>query len=270
MIGVVKIGGSPGNRIEPLVKELAQDAANGKRWIVVHGASGVMDALCRERGVEIRMITSPSGYRSRFVGERERELFRDAALSYGAGIKKALAEVGIEAEQADPERIPFAFAKRKDVLRECVNGRTRIIRNNYSGTICSVDGCKITEIMDKGKIPVLPPLALDAESGLSLNIDGDRLAAAIAGAVGAETLVILSNVRGLMRDVNDPESLIRSGSNVSGWSVLEHYAQGNMKRKLVACREALELKVPRVYLADCRVDSPIGNALGGNATCLAL
>ena len=71
-INVVKIGGAPGNSLEPLISEIARRSAAGERWVVAHGASGAMDALCRERGVEIRMVTSPSGYRSRFVGETER------------------------------------------------------------------------------------------------------------------------------------------------------------------------------------------------------
>ena len=88
MIGVVKIGGAAGNKLEPLMAELAAKTAKGEKWVLVHGASGIMDGLCRERGIEIRMVTSPSGYRSRFVGETERELFREAALSYGAQLKK--------------------------------------------------------------------------------------------------------------------------------------------------------------------------------------
>ena len=67
MIGVVKIGGASGNALEPLMDEVAKRVAAGERWIVVHGASGVMNDLCAERGVAIRMVTSPSGYRSRFV-----------------------------------------------------------------------------------------------------------------------------------------------------------------------------------------------------------
>ena len=90
MIGVVKIGGASGNRLEPLIDEIAARSRAGERWIVVHGASGVMNDLCAARGLEIRMVTSPSGYRSRFVGEKERELFREAALSYGARIMETV------------------------------------------------------------------------------------------------------------------------------------------------------------------------------------
>ena len=49
MIGVVKIGGASGNALEPLMDEVAKRVAAGERWIVVHGASGVMNDLCAER-----------------------------------------------------------------------------------------------------------------------------------------------------------------------------------------------------------------------------
>lgn len=268
MFGVVKIGGAVGNKLDTLAKELAERTANGEKWVLVHGASGIMDKLCAERGIEVRMITSPSGYRSRYVGEKEREVFREAALAYGADIKKALEKYGARAEQLDPEAVRSVSAKRKDIVRESVNGRIRILRGNYSGTVSHVDGTKIAAVLADGVIPVMPPLGLDDTSGLALNIDGDRLAAAVAGEIKADTLVILSNIPGLMTDIDDPNSLIHTASSVSGWDVLEHYAKGNMKRKLTACHEALELKVPNIYLADGRVDAPIANAIGGNATCL--
>lgn len=267
MIGVVKIGGASGNKLEPLMDEVAQRTRAGEKWIVVHGASGVMNDLCAERGVEIRMVTSPSGYRSRFVGEKERELFREAALSYGARIASMLEERGVKARQADPEAAAYAVAKRKDFLRESRNGRIRILRGNYSGTVTKIEPSSLLKTLDEGVVPVVPPLALDGQLNISLNIDGDRLAAQIAGAVNADLLVILSNVPGLMKDINDPASLISKG-RLAEWDVIEHYAQGNMKRKVVACKEALELSIPHVYLADGRVNAPIANAMEGNATCL--
>lgn len=270
MIGVVKIGGASGNILEPLMAELAARVANGEKWVLVHGASGIMDNLCLERGVAIKMVISPSGYRSRFVGEKERILFREASLSYGSQIKKTLEYFSAKAEQIDPEVVGYVKAKRKDMLREHIDGRTRIIRGNYSGTISEVNCREISERLNNRTIPVLPPLALDPQSGLSLNIDGDRLAASLAGEINADILLILSNVPGLMKDVNDPDSLIHDNSAFSGWDELEGFAEGNMKRKLLACKEALNLNVPRVYLADGRVEAPIANAQRGNSTCLTL
>ncbi len=270
MIGVVKIGGAEGNELDSLMSELAERTAKGEKWVLVHGASGIMDRLCRERGVEIKMVTSPSGYRSRFVGEREMALFREAALVYGAKISKILASFGASSEFLDPETTKGVFAERKDILREYSGGRTRILRGNHSGTISRVVADKILSVTEKGQIPILPPLGLDTKSNLSLNIDGDRLAASTATALGADVLVILSNVPGLMKDINDPDSLIKTRTSEDSWEKLEEYAAGNMKRKLVACREAFDLGVPAVHLADGRVSNPIKNAEGGNGTCLTL
>ena len=270
MIGVVKIGGAEGNELGSLMSELAARVAGGEKWILVHGASGIMDRLCRERGVDIRMVTSPSGYRSRYVGEIERELFREAALAYGAKIAETLASFGTSSEFLDPETTEGVFADRKDVLREYSGGRTRILRGNYSGTISRIAPEKILSVTEKGRIPILPPLGLDAASKLSLNIDGDRLAASAAGAVGADILVILSNVPGLMKDMDAPDSLIRTRTSEGSWEKLEGYAAGNMKRKLLACREAFDLGVPAIYLADGRVSEPLKNAERGNGTCLTL
>lgn len=252
------------------MSELSARTARGEKWVLVHGASGIMDRLCRERGVEIRMVTSPSGYRSRYVGERERELFREAALSYGKMIQDTLAGLGTSSEIMDPETTEDVFADRKDILREYSGGRTRILRGNYSGTISSLRSEKINSVIDRGLIPILPPLGLDSESGLSLNIDGDRLAASAAKAVNADILVILSNVPGLMKDINDPASLIKKYSSEGSWEKLEEYAVGNMKRKLLACREAFDLGVPNIHLADGRVPEPLKKAEMGDGTCLTL
>jgi acetylglutamate/LysW-gamma-L-alpha-aminoadipate kinase len=265
-IGVVKIGGAEGNRLEPLMSELADRVSSGEKWAVVHGASGIMDRMCKDRGVEIRMIMSPSGYRSRFVGEAERSIFEEAAMEYGAAIKRVLSEAGANAERMT-SGVSGVRARRKDVLRENANGRIRVVRGNYSGTVERVEALAVREAMDRGVIPILPPLGFDGESGLAINIDGDRLAAALSVGLRADAMIIMSNVPGLMKDVNIPESRIGSGS-LKNWDVLEHYAHGNMKRKLLACKEALEGGTPKVYLADGRVETPISHALGGDATCL--
>ncbi|MDO4988266.1 MAG: uridylate kinase [Synergistes sp.] len=268
MISVVKIGGAAGNDTEPLMREIAARSADGEQWIVVHGASGAMNELCAREGVEIHIVTSPSGYRSRFVGERERVLFCRAAALYGDKIAAELEKYGAKPRRFDPEKDNYNEAKRKDFLRESVNGRIRILRGNYSGTVTKIAKEPLISALDDGFVPLVPPLALDGELKISLNVDGDRLAAQIAGAVGAERLIILSNIPGLMKNADDSTSLIKNGS-LADWDILEHYAYGNMKRKLTACREALELAVPHIFIADGRTESPIANALQGNSTCLA-
>ena len=154
MIGVVKIGGAEGNKLGTLMSELAARVAGGEKWILVHGASGIMDRLCRERGVEIRMVTSPSCYRSRYVGEKERELFREAALAYGAKISDTLASFGAHRVPRPGKTKGFAGKKGhpQRIFRRKDPSCGSITTGRYQASLG-----KDTRWL-KG-IPILPPLA---------------------------------------------------------------------------------------------------------------
>ena len=264
--GVVKIGGAIGNDPSKLLKELAERVMQGERWVLVHGASGHMETLCRSCGVEPLYVTSPSGYRSRFVGAKEMALFEAACTNYSVELSWKLGKLGIGSIPIYPQQAVTAKARRKDSLRSVENDKIRILRGNYSGTVCGFDPEPIYDAWNMGLLPMLPPLATD-ENGCSLNVDGDRMAAAAASAIQADTLIILSNVPGILRDVKNPDSRVATGE-LGKWDELETLAVGNMKRKLLAAREALEGNVDRVILADSRLDNPIARALGGGGTTL--
>lgn len=267
MIGVVKIGGATGNDTAPLLDDLARRVGRGERWVLVHGASGVTDSLCETVGVECRYVTSPSGYRSRYVGPAERALFEAAALSLSGRLSSELAERGVASSVLRPDSVLTARAERKSLLRAVEGNRRFILRDNYSGTVRSVDRGALESAWRAGALPLLPPLAFDEKSGLNLNVDGDRLAAAVSAALGADCLVILTNVPGLMEDLARPTSLVRQAS-LDDWEELEAMAQGNMKRKLLACREALEGGLSRVVLADSRREAPLSHAVEGGGSQL--
>ena len=121
----------------------------------------------------------------------------------------------------------------------------------------------LQEHLNVGRLPVLPPMA-SSPDGL-LNIDGDRAAAAVAAALGAAELVILSNVRGLYRDFPHPESFVAEVSAQQREQALD-WAQGRMKRKVLAAGEALDGGVARVIISDGRAQEPVQQALAGAGT----
>jgi acetylglutamate/LysW-gamma-L-alpha-aminoadipate kinase len=266
-LGVVKIGGAVGNDPSNLLEELAERVKRGERWVLVHGASGRMEAMCRSCGVEPLYVISPSGYRSRFVGAREMEIYETACHHYSFELSSKLKKSGVNSVSIYPPQLVTAKATRKDSLRSLENGRIRILRGNYSGTVCGFDPQPVYDALNTGLLPMLPPLASDEKNGCRLNVDGDRMAAAAASALKADALIILSNVPGILRDINDPASRVKTG-DLSGWGELEAISVGNMKRKLLAAREALEGNVGRVILADSRLDNPIARALKGEGTTL--
>jgi [amino group carrier protein]-L-2-aminoadipate 6-kinase len=259
---VVKIGGGAGVDMGRCASDVARLALE-RPVIVVHGVSDALNRLCAARGVEVRTLTSPTGHTSRYTDPQTRDLFVEAAESVNAQLVTLLRERGVSAVGLTGENIPI-YGERKTAVRAVVDGRIRIIRDDYTGTITGVNADLIRNIWNSGfPVVVIPPLAASTD-GL-LNIDGDRAGAAVAAALGASELVILSNVRGLYRAYGDEASFVERVSRQQIDTALE-WAQGRMKRKVIGAQEALGGGVHRVVIGDGRVDAPISRALAGEGT----
>jgi acetylglutamate/LysW-gamma-L-alpha-aminoadipate kinase len=121
-------------------------------------------------------------------------------------------------------------------------------------------------LLDHGYTPVLCPPAMSYENEI-INVDGDRMAGALAAAFEAEILVILSNVPGLLPDVDDPDAWVASIDKTRQSSFFD-MAQGRMKKKVIGASEALNQGVGTVILGDARLDHPIQLALAGRGTVI--
>ncbi|MCC6616180.1 MAG: [LysW]-aminoadipate kinase [Anaerolineae bacterium] len=256
---ILKIGGGAGVDHTAVLENLARRIQQGERWIVVHGASDAANRLGDEVGYPARMLTTPGGHVSRYTDARTIEIFRMAAANVNQTLTAALRAHGIEAiGLAAPSVI---FAQRKTAIRALVEGRQIIVRDDYSGSITGVNEALLQTLLVAGMTPVVAPLALGGEGDM-LNVDGDLAAAHIARALGAETYINLSNVPGLLRDVNDPTSLIPHFS-LQEINRYEGYAAGRMKKKLLAAQQA---NAAQVILADSRIPQPLDAALNGGGT----
>ncbi|TME27129.1 MAG: hypothetical protein E6I64_07400 [Chloroflexi bacterium] len=102
------------------------------------------------------------------------------------------------------------------------------------------------------RVPVVAPLALSTEQQ-ALNVDGDRVAAAIAVAIDADALIILTSVPGLLRTIDDPTSIVAETTLEEA----ESLATGRMKVKIVAAREALEGGVDEVVIRSAGGDTNV-------------
>lgn len=253
---VVKLGGGEGLNMPRACADLARI---DRPLVVVHGVSERMRQLCDERGVEVQMLTSPTGHSSRYTNEQTREIFVEAAQQINHEIVKLLRSHNINAISVTDA----IYGERKAALRAVVNGRIRMIRDDYSGSITGVNGDYIRNLLQQGYVPVVTPMATSPDG--YLNIDGDRASAAIAGALNAEELLILSNVQGLFRDFSDPNSLIAQIPSHQLDQAMD-WAQGRMKRKVLGAQEALAGGVSRVIIGDGRVDNPVTQALNGMGT----
>lgn len=264
---VVKIGGAEGIGPQRACEDIARLIHAGERVVVVHGGSHETNTLAERLGVPPRFITSPSGHTSRYTDAQAMEIFEMACRRLNARIVRALRTLGVDAAGLSGVDGGLWKARRKPAIRAVDNGVTTIIRDDHSGTIEHVDTSLLHALLDAGKTPVLCPPAIGQEHE-PLNVDADRAAAITAGAMRAHTLVILSNVPGLLRAFPDESTLIPSLARAELDSAIE-LAQGRMKRKVIAAGEALDAGVHRVVLADARREHPIERALAGQGTVLA-
>jgi acetylglutamate/LysW-gamma-L-alpha-aminoadipate kinase len=162
-------------------------------------------------------------------------------------------------------------ATRKDSVQSVENGKRKIIRDDYTGRIETVNSDLLHMLLNATYLPVIAPVAV-SEKGEALNVDADRAAAMIASALSAATLILLTAVPGLMKHFPDESTLIRQLPQ-SQLSAASEAAQGRMKKKILGAEEALKGGVPLVIIADGRIQNPISNALSGNGTviqCTAL
>jgi [amino group carrier protein]-L-2-aminoadipate 6-kinase len=262
---VVKLGGGEGLDMDAACDDLASIAAN-RPLVIVHGVSALANQLCAEAGIPVRTITSPSGHTSRYTDPQTREIYVRAAEQLNHELVEGLRARGLQAAGLVGSN-SIIQGERKEAVRAVVDGRVRIIRDDYSGSINGVEAGHLLHLLQSGVVPVIPPMALSDTDGL-LNVDGDRAAAAVARSLGAQELIILSNVRGLYRNFGDENSFVQHVAatqitNALGW------AQGRMKRKVIGAQEALEGGVRRVIIGDGRVSNPVQNALQGEGTVFA-
>ena len=256
---VLKLGGGAGNDHTGTLKNLAERIRGGERWILVHGASAAANKLAEEVGYPPQTLTTASGHTSRYTDARTIEIYRMAAAGINQQMTATLASLGVNVVGlAGPNIIR---AQRKAAIRAIKDGRSIMIRDDHTGTITQVNWTLLGNLLEAGYTPVVAPLAM-GEQFEALNVDGDLAAANIAHALSAETLIILSNVPGLLRDIENPESLV-TRIPLADLAQYEHLAAGRMKKKIMAAQAA---QAPRVILADSRVEMPLDAALRGGGT----
>jgi [amino group carrier protein]-L-2-aminoadipate 6-kinase len=265
---VVKVGGGAGVDVEAVCQDVTTLAAQGQPVVLIHGASAATDALAARSGVAVRHLVSPSGHTSRYTDPEMLDIFVGAAAGQvNTALVARLQTLGCPALGLAGVDGRLLLARRKTAVRTVEAGRQRIVRDDYTGQLESVNGDLLRLLLGAGYVPVIAPLALGT-AGERLNVDGDRAAAQVAAALEATTLVILSNVPGLMADFPNEDSLVRY-LPARSLDAAEQMAGGRMKKKILAAREALAGNVRRVVLADSRRSNPIQAALAGEGTVIS-
>ena len=267
---VIKIGGASGVNFDAVTGDIATHARAGQQLVVVHGGSGETNTISEQLGHPPQFVTSPSGFTSRYTDRATLEIF--AMVTTGkinTLIVERLQKLGVNALGLSGVDGRLMEAHRKEAIRiiDPNTGKQRVLRDDYTGKIEKVNASLLRLLLEAGYTPVIAPLAISPE-GQALNVDADRAAAMVAGAIGADQLILLSNVPGLLRQFPDESTLIRHIPRERLEQSLE-FAEGRMKKKVLGASEALSLGVRQVVFADGRVATPVANALAGEGTVIS-
>ena len=246
MTRVLKIGGRA--QSDPGLPKAILEASQRDSVVVVHGGGDEVSSLQRRLGL------TPKFHGGRRVTTTDDLAIVQMALSGSANkrLVAAFVTVGVRAVgiSGEDDGLLVARATSRETLGEV-------------GTPSRVDGRLIRLLVGAGYVPVVSPLGRDADTGGTLNVNGDDAATAIAIAIGADELVLVADVPGVLADgvvipeldVEHAVALVDNGT-----------ARDGMAAKLQAARRAVELGVARVRIGNLEA---IQSAKAGTAVTLS-
>jgi acetylglutamate kinase len=243
---VVKYGGNAminGELKAAVIQDVILLACIGIRTVLVHGGGPEIEAMLKKTGKESRFVNG-----LRYTDEETMEIVQMVlcgkvnkdivSLIQQAG-GKAMGLCGIDGGLLRARRL-----------------RTGGEDLGLVGEIEAVEVPVLNAVLASGAIPVISSVALGIgeDAGRSLNINADTAAAKIAAAAGAEKLLLMTDVRGILRDVQDQDSLIKTATLAELEDLKrDGIVSKGMIPKVECCRLALEGGVKKAHIIDGRL-----------------
>lgn len=239
---VIKYGGAamtdPAVRMKVL-KDIVLLRLVGMNPIVVHGGGPEINAMVDRLGMETVKV---AGYR---VTDAATMQVVEMVLS--GGTNKSIVQdinsfggnaVGVSGKDGHMLRVTKFMPGGEDI--------------GFVGEVAEVRPQVIRDLVAAGYLPVIAPIGVD-DAGQSYNINADTAAAAVAGALNADKFIMLTDVPGVLLDINDPKSLISSVSMRDALTLIDtQQICGGMIPKITACLDALRDGVGRCHIIDGR------------------
>ncbi|EMA44358.1 acetylglutamate/acetylaminoadipate kinase [Halococcus morrhuae DSM 1307] len=268
MTVVVKVGGARAVNPAGAVADVAALVDEGEDCVVVHGGSTAVDETLDELGEEPEYVETPRGVVGRFTDERTMEVFEMVLPGkLNTDLTAQLRADGVDALGLSGVDGGLLTGPRKSAVKVVEDGKTKIRRGEHSGKIESVNDDLLESLLADGYTPVVT-VPMVADDHTPVNADADRAAAAVAGALDA-TLVVLTDVPGVLDDPDDPATLIERAATPQELERVESVAEGFMGKKVMAAKEALDGGAASVVVADANSENPIRSALDGGGTHLS-
>ena len=213
----------------------------GIKVVLVHGGGPEISQTLKRMGIESRFVGG-----LRYTDAETAEVVRMVlAGKVNKGLVHMLGALGARA---------VGLSGIDGKLLKCSKESEEL---GFVGRIDEVDTHILTSCLDAGYLPVVSTVGFD-DDGNIYNVNADTAASAIAGALKAESLILMTDVRGLLRSRDDEDSLIKKVyvSDIPSL-IKDGVISGGMIPKVHCCRDAIRNGVGRVFITDGRVKHSI-------------
>lgn len=246
---VVKIGGelvADKAALTHIAGDIAILHGMGIHVVVVHGGGPQVDAVSKKLGLTPKTINGRRVTDAATLDVVTMVLAGKINTEVVAALKKhqvqAVGLTGLDGDLVEASRTG------PEIVRDAKTGKSETADLGFVAKIKRVQPDLLISLCTQGFVPVLCSLVAD-ENGQILNRNADAMASAVASALQAEKLLILSNVPGVLGDKKDPKSLISSLTTLEAARLVqEGKADGGMAPKLEACIESVQNGVGRTHL----------------------
>jgi acetylglutamate kinase len=246
-ITVIKLGGSvmeDPNALLHVLLDIVFMETVGMRPVVVHGGGKRISRAMDEAGIEPRFIQG-----RRFTDDATLEIV-ERVLAYETNeyVTSEIEKLGGRAMNLNFRTTNVLFGERITLEAD---GES--VDLGHVGKVTRVDRSVIENLCYAGQVAVIPSMCLTDDGG-KLNVNADTAATAVAQALGAEKLITLSDVPGVLLDKDNPDSLIHSLNESEARKLIERgLIDSGMIPKVEACLETLHRGVRKVHVIDGRV-----------------
>ena len=247
-VTVIKLGGSFMDDVDALrhvLIDIVFMETVGMRPVVVHGGGSAINRALEAAGVESRFIQG-----RRYTDSATLEIVeRVLATETNERLARQTEELGGRAMNLSFATTNVLYGERLQLSDE----EEVLIDLGHVGRITRVDRATIENLSYAGQVPVIPSMCVDQQGG-KLNVNADTAATAVAQALGAEKLVFMSDVNGVRRDREDPDTLMNTLTAEQARRLIEEGAiDAGMIPKVEACLETLAKGVRKIHIIDGRL-----------------
>ena len=247
-VTVIKLGGSvmeDPRAMTHLLLDIVFMETVGMRPVVVHGGGAAISRGMAEAGLKPRFVQGRRYTDDATLGIVERIL----AGEINEGLANQIKQLGGRAEPLNFRTTNVLFGQR--IQLKGPDGEPLDL--GHVGTVDAVDRATIEHLCYTGVVPVIPSMCI-TKDGEKLNVNADTAATAVARTLQAEKLVYLSDVNGVRRDKNDPDSLMHSLTAEQAHALIDSGAiDSGMIPKVQACLDTLDRGVRKVHIIDGRL-----------------